>query len=98
MEQNDFKWLQDWYQSHCNGDWEHGSGIHLGTIDNPGWSLTVNIEDTELENKVFHQIEINRSEKDWIFCRIRDAQFEARCGLYNLSEILKVFRNWAQSK
>ncbi|MEC0248182.1 Imm53 family immunity protein [Paenibacillus chitinolyticus] len=20
------RWLQEWYASHCNGDWEHDSG------------------------------------------------------------------------
>ncbi len=55
---NDFLWLQYWYQIHCNGDWEHSSRIHIGTIDNPGWSLTINLEDTELESKEFQQIDI----------------------------------------
>ena len=97
MKQDDFLWLQHWYQAHCNGDWEHGRSIHLGTIDNPGWSLTINLRDTELENKRFQQIEIDRSEKDWVFCVVRDAKFEARCGAGNLSEILKLFRVWAES-
>ena len=96
MKEDDFLWLQKWYQDHCNGDWEHGSGIHLSTIDNPGWSLTVNLENTELESKSFHQIDINRSEHDWLFCTIRGANFEARCGVKNLPEILKILRHWAE--
>jgi hypothetical protein len=47
MFDNNFLWLLKWYKSHCNGDWEHGRGIHLDTIDNPGWSLSINLEDTE---------------------------------------------------
>lgn len=97
MKQDDFLWLQQWYQVHCDGDWEHGSGIHLGTIDNPGWSLTINLQDTELEIKNFQHIDINRSEKDWIFCAVRDIKFEARCGVGNLLEILKIFRHWAEN-
>ena len=44
---NNFLWLQQWYYGHCNGDWEHGSGIHIDTLDNPGWSITINLEDTD---------------------------------------------------
>lgn len=39
MKEDDFLWLQQWYQAHCNGNWEHDRRIHLGTLGNPGWSL-----------------------------------------------------------
>jgi ribosomal protein L37E len=31
--------LSDWYAAQCDGDWEHEFGIHIGTLDNPGWSV-----------------------------------------------------------
>ena len=31
-------WLEEWYVSNCDGDWEHTFGITINTIDNPGWS------------------------------------------------------------
>lgn len=73
MKQDDFLWLQKWYQAHCDGDWEHGSGIHLGTIDNPGWSLTVNLKDTELEDRKFQKVKVERSENDWVVCTVKDS-------------------------
>lgn len=97
MEQDDFLWLQKWYQAHCDGNWEHGSGIHLGTIDNPGWSLTVNLQDTELEDRRFHKVHIERSEHDWIFCFVKDSKFEGVCGPANLPAVLKLFRDWAEN-
>ena len=96
MKQDDFSWIQKWYQSHCNGDWEHGNGIHLGTIDNPGWSFTVDLRDTELEDRGFKKIHIERTENDWIFCTVKNGKFEGACGLVNLPEILKLFRSWAE--
>ncbi len=45
-------WLLEWYHKQCDGEWEweHGSsGVHIGTLDNPGWYLTVNITDTECD-------------------------------------------------
>ncbi len=97
MEQDDFLWLQKWYLAHCNADWEHGSGIHIGTIDNPGWSVKVNLLEGELENKGFEKIYLERSEHNWIFCVVKDCKFEGACGPMNLPEILKIFRNWAEN-
>ncbi|WP_194844933.1 immunity 53 family protein [Candidatus Rhabdochlamydia porcellionis] len=95
IEEDDFLWLQQWYQSYCNGDWEHTYGVCLKNTANPGWSLTINVEDTDLEYANFQQIKIDQSEQDWIFCEVKDMQFEARCGAKNLPEVLKVFRHWA---
>ncbi|HEV3269419.1 MAG TPA: immunity 53 family protein [Candidatus Rhabdochlamydia sp.] len=96
---DDFLWLQKWYQARCNGNWEHDRRIHLGTIDNPGWSLTIDLEDTELENKNFQEInDIHRSEKDWTVCRVKNTKFEAYGGVENLPGILKVFRYWAENE
>lgn len=90
-----FSWLQAWYAQHCDGDWEHGFGISIGTLDNPGWSIRVSLEDTELEDAVFQPLTIDRSETDWLHCRVQDHRFEGFGGVANLEEILDVFRQWA---
>jgi|JI9StandDraft_1071089.scaffolds.fasta_scaffold31950_1 hypothetical protein len=97
MEQDDWKWLQKWYQNHCNGDWEHSNGVTIKTLDNPGWSININILDTELENKRFDKIHLERSEHDWIFCSVREDHFEGACGPSGLSEVLGIFRKWAEN-
>ena len=96
MNQDSFLGLQHWYQSHCNGDWEHCCGIHIGTIDNPGWSVTVDLQDTELADTVFQEINITRSKNDWIFCAVKENKFEARCGVKNLPETLQCFCDWVR--
>lgn len=30
------KRLERGYRSQCDGDWEHGEGVEIGTLDNPG--------------------------------------------------------------
>ena len=95
MEGDDFLWLQQWYQDNCDGDWEHTYGICIKNLDTPGWSLTIDLNDTDLEYANLQDIKINRSEEDWIFCEVKDTQFEARCGVRNLPEALKIFRHWA---
>ena len=93
-----FDLLQKWYLSQCDGDWEHGSSIHIETSDNPGgWSIKINIEGTELEDKFLEPYEIRRSENDWFSCCVQENLFEARCGPLNLTEVLQFFLRWAAS-
>jgi hypothetical protein len=40
---NALSYLEKWYRSHCNGEWEHAEGISIGTLDNPGWSIAVSL-------------------------------------------------------
>ncbi len=40
--------IEAWYVSHCDGEWEHEFGIRIATIDNPGWHLEIDIVDTSL--------------------------------------------------
>src|SRR5947209_7843173 len=95
MDTEVFSWIQQWYLEHCDGDWEHQYGIRMETLDNPGWSVTVDLVGTELEGLSFSVIDINRSEENWIYCRVEGDQFKAACGPLNLTEVLNLFRQWA---
>ena len=39
------KQLENWYNSRCDGDWEHEFGIKIDTLDNPGWKITIDIDE-----------------------------------------------------
>ena len=96
---DDFLWLQQWFQTYCNENWEHDNRIHFRNIDNPGWCLTINLKDTDLENKNFQEInDISRSEEDWVVCKVENTKFDSGCGVENLPEILKVFRHWVEKE
>ena len=49
---DDLKWLQQWYLAQCDGEWEHGSALTIGTIDNPGSSVKICLEGTELASAI----------------------------------------------
>ena len=87
--------LQQWYQSHCDSDREHSFGIKIDTLDNPGWSVTIELNDTELENRPFTDVQRLEHETDWIHCRVRDNKFEGHGGPFMLDEILQTFLTWA---
>ena len=39
--QSELEALQHWYESQCDGDWEHEFGVKIGTLDNPGWMVDI---------------------------------------------------------
>lgn len=93
---NYLEWIEEWYELQCNEDWEHIYGIKLETLDNPGWKLEISLMDTALEEKLFKQIEIARSETDWFHCRIEECVFKGYGGTRNLQDILRTFKEWAE--
>jgi hypothetical protein len=91
------QWLQDWYQSQIDGDWEHEYGIKITTLDNPGWSIDIDLARTGMEEKAFKRINISRTEHDWLACRVEDNVFKGDCGPKNLNEAIEVFRHWVNN-
>ena len=88
------QWLQEWYLSNCDNDWEHLYGVKIDTLDNPGWSLTIDLDETPLADKDFLDIQIERTDNDWVFCSIENKRFKAACGPLNLLEVVDIFRDW----
>ncbi len=98
-------WLQQWYTAQCDGEWEHAAGITIETIDNPGWSVAIYIEDTEMESIPFEPLKTQVSETDWVQCRVAERndgpvyrRFTGHGGASNLSDIIAVFRKWVEIK
>lgn len=90
-------WLINWYDSQCNEDWEHSYGIVIKSLDNPGWSISIDVSDTDLEDKIFEKVCIERSEKNWLLCKVENGSFQAHCGTFNLMDVFETFKNWAES-
>ncbi len=90
--------LQRWYADHCDGDWEHEFGIEIGTIDNPGWRVMVDLSGTELEDSKLDREVIARSSDDWLQFWSDGLRFEAVAGPRNLGQALDAFRTFCQSR
>lgn len=96
---NELKRLQRWYRGQCNEDWEHGFGVKIETLDNPGWYVTIDLAETELEHRHFEPLSRGDSEEDtdWIFCKLEATRFVGSGGAENLGELLRVFLDWADA-
>jgi hypothetical protein len=90
-------WLQYFYSRHCDKDWEHSYGFRIDNVDNPGWLVEFDLNDTKLSGFDFKEYNIQRSEIDWIICKKKENKFVGYGGVFNLKEILKVFREWADN-
>lgn len=84
-----------WYQQQCNDRWEHTYGIKIDTLDDPGWSLKIDLAETSLLDRAFREIKIDRSEQDWIRARRNGDVFEAHGGPNNLDDLIGHFLSWA---
>jgi hypothetical protein len=108
---DELSWLQQWYLVHCDGEWEHAFGVSIDTIDNPGWSVTICVEGTELASALFEPVKKAVSENNWVHCHVTERKegaltrslpnfrpFEGFGGALNLSDIIGIFRTWVETK
>ena len=99
---NDIEQLQAWFRDQCDGTWEHTYGLNIGTLDNPGWSLSIDLKGTALKNTPFKAVTQNVSDTseplndDWYICSVEDKQFNAFSGPDHLKTILSVFLDWSE--
>ena len=91
--------LSRWYNAQCNGEWEHRYGISISTMDNPGWSVGIDLQGTPLFGKAFERVERNyESDTDWLLCELKPdgSQFWGVGGAEQLPAILQIFLDFAE--
>lgn len=86
------EWMEKWYQSNCDGQWEHSHGIEIGSLDNPGWYVNIDLNDTQYERLQMKEIKRDQGDDDWIRCMISDGVFTGVGDCLKLYEILKIFK------
>ncbi len=91
------EWLQDWYVAHCNDRWEHGYGVTIETLDNPGWRVEIDLEDTSLEGRAFETVDMDKSDNEWVFCHVEGKKFKGYSGPHQLGLIISSFKDWVEN-
>jgi hypothetical protein len=93
--------LQEWYFSQCDDDWEHSYGVHVETLDNPGWHLVIDLVGTALSEKPFTEQSLGMGEQamtsgnEWFHCVVKDNKFVGAGGPRKLEEMIGIFLAWA---
>lgn len=86
-------WLMEWYAEQCDGDWEHTYGIKIETLDNPGWSVTIDIEGTnhnQIADRAWQFVEVD--DTNWYGYKIENGKFDASGDPSRLNYLIQVFR------
>lgn len=106
MINDNLAWLSQWYLSQCDNDWEHSYGVKIDTLDNPGWSLKIDLTDTPMQGRPFQREEHGEISGDldewrqtgsWWVARVDGNTFDVACGPLDLSAAVGVFRRWVDA-
>ena len=91
------KEVERWYASQCDGDWEHMYGVEIGTIDNPGWTVRIDLHETDLEGLPFEAVWQGNADEDdeWLQLRVEENQFNGAGDPSKLDVILRAFLEWS---
>ena len=89
-------WLQTWFLKQCDGNWEHEQVIKIESLDNPGWSVEIDFNNTliNVEEDISYKL-FERDENNWIGYEIKNNIF---CGIGDPSKlytILELFKDLA---
>ena len=106
MSDDPLNWLAGWFLSQCNSQWEHGDGVVIETLDNPGWTIKIALRGTGLERRPFETLEHGEPNEDlhewqqngsWWIIRKTDEHFVAMCGPLDLPRVVQIIRAWAEA-
>ncbi len=90
-------WLARWYETQCNGDWEHRFGPSIGTIDNPGWQIMIDLTESDCDGRILERVWHNQDhEAEWWTCWTEDNAFHGAGGPLALRPLLEAFRDWVE--
>ena len=87
------KWLEEWYHSNCDGDWEHQYGIKINSLDNPGWEVVIDLSEM---SRNFDDIEyklVENNEFDWIGYSLKDNVFRGVGDQWKLKKLIELFKS-----
>jgi hypothetical protein len=93
--------LSRWYAHHCNGNWEHHHGIAIQTTDNPGWWVTIDLAETELDGRDFPAVFVGVDaggfpiQPSWLCCRVQGSKWHGAGDAGRLAEIIGHFLAWS---
>jgi hypothetical protein len=94
---DNISWLEDWYEAQCDGEREHHYGVKIDTLDNPGWTVQIDLNGTRYSEIQNHDLIDDRTpDTEWIVCKLEDGKFIGHGGPKQLGRILQVFRKWIE--
>ncbi len=94
-------WLQAYYRSLCDGEWEHHQGVNIETCDNPGWLVKIALVGTMLADTPFASVAENVDGNGfplgnrWLSCCVENHIWRGAGDETKLAVIVQLFLAWA---
>jgi hypothetical protein len=94
--------LAKWFAAHCDGEWEHTSGVKIDSCDNPGRWVKIDLVGTELEGRRFESVlrgdVVGNTDPQppWLHCYTENGVWNGAGDSSTLAEILATFLSWAK--
>lgn len=95
---NQFEWLQQFFLSNCNGEWEHSYGCKIDTMSDPGWFFQFDLMETQHAGKFLEPLEDQSSALVWLRCKLEDGVFTAQCSPRRLGECIEILRDVVEGR
>jgi hypothetical protein len=86
-----FHKLENWYSSQCDGEWEHQFGIAIETLDNPGWEVTIDLDETKWCDLIYEKRIGIIEQSSWMWASISECKFQGSGDTSKLNEIITTF-------
>lgn len=93
--------LQAWFAAQCHDDWEHQHGIHIQTLDNPGWLVEIDLAGTALQDRAFRTLtygvdaQHHPQSQRWFDCAVHATTWRGAGDVTQLARLLALFLDWA---
>lgn len=105
---DELRWLEQWYQEQCDGEWEHECGVTVETLDNPGWLVKIDLRGTEREpvasarvlavvGEPPNETNGNQGGAVWMTCSVESGKFIGAGDPSQLRAILAQFRSFIEA-
>lgn len=85
-------WIQNWFESNCDGDWEHEHQIKIITVDNPGWNVIIEFENSTMNIEDSEWILVDNGDADWYGWKVTNGVFEASGDVKKLDFLFSIFK------
>lgn len=85
--------VNTWYQSKCDGVWEHSYGFSLDNIDNPGWCIKITGENNKKVLSITSDID---TEDFWLSITSNENSFIGYSGILSFDRLLEYVVEWLE--
>ncbi len=87
-------WLQKWFKDQTDGNWEHEVIIKIESIDNPGWSIEIDLMKSDIIPIEWRLFEI--SDDNWLGYKFEDNIFYIAGDANKLDLSIRVFQEFIE--